>query len=480
MESIFDEIQYQRIIKYHPTERGKCWFINHSLRPNVAIKYFNSEEHKLCCGKEAIQCLKTYIKTRLSLTWSKYNILQIFPINKLTPLLENHLEDPFFIALTCREHEIYDQLKTPILRKTRDLEDYIMTLTLRRDINIETKLRVYTWLCEQHINDHYTYFLQDLVYIISYFATPEVIQKWPDFNWNVKSMLNSNNVQVILNDDSLFINGILIKSEEIKWNMELCTGMYDVIKMILDDTSNKYKKLKNILGITQKRFQMILDDLKNTLETTKKRSWSYVLYYITFQIGMFIHDKNYKNIKVPIESFQYNEKFTYDDFVKYKHIISPYKCGNLIYHYVCKYGCDSEDALNNVIKEHNSRLNPLNEQDRAMFVHIKYQNEIKEGCRPFIFAMPCIFTLMQNMSLTLDNCIKYLTYHPLITHINKGLYYNSSFLKMSPYDSDVFDYIKKYNMAKRIQRQWRHCISNPKYLMCRKRLLTELSELTSI
>ena len=44
------------------------------------------------------------------------------------------------------------------------------------------------------------------------------------------------------------------------------------------------------------------------------------------------------------------------------------------------------------------------------------------------------------------------------------------------YQVDCLSYIMRKNMfARRIQRAWRECISNPNYAMCRRRLLQEFS-----
>lgn len=43
---------------------------------------------------------------------------------------------------------------------------------------------------------------------------------------------------------------------------------------------------------------------------------------------------------------------------------------------------------------------------------------------------------------------------------------------------DIIDYYKQYLAAHKIQKQWRISISNPSYLLCQKRLLTEFAQIS--
>lgn len=46
-------------------------------------------------------------------------------------------------------------------------------------------------------------------------------------------------------------------------------------------------------------------------------------------------------------------------------------------------------------------------------------------------------------------------------------------------EDNIWDYVNKIKCAIIIQRQWRESISNPKYNVCRKRLIKELTELSN-
>lgn len=451
MDAILDHVQYERILKYHPTERHKCWFRNYSLRPNVAINYFDSKEHKACCGaEEAVQCFKSYLDAHLSLHWIRAPL----PTSNIKACLsEPYLEDPFFLALTCEEHEIYDQLNMLTLRfAARQIwEDYIRVIMLRRDITICTKMKLYTWLLDETT---YPRFIgKVLVGQISYFATPQDVKDWPDFEWKVDMMMKSPYAQITLDDNSVHVNSIRLDLEEDKWVClcTLCPRMYDTIKTILDDKSGKYKGLKKTLGITRPWVSSILRKL---------------LYLLTKDVNIYYG---------ALDGFQYNSEFTYDDYVKYKCHIKVdyyYLSTSLIHRYVDKYGCSDENTLNDVIKDYDSKLKPLDDHGIRRFVHVKYANKELRHAAPF---------LTSNMSLTLDNCLEHLNEGPIATtYIDKGLYRNSCFLKVAACDSDVLDYVKKGFMAKRIQRQWRRSVTSPDYSMCRMRLLVEFSELNTI
>lgn len=453
MDSILDEVQYQRIIKYHPTEPKKCWFKTleppkHLLRPNVAIKYFNSKEHTTCCGQNSIQCLKLYITYHLNFTY------QYIPLPSLTVfkgcLSEEHLKDPFFLAITCEEKEINTTLNNitrnlPEMRAKQITRTFLDVIMRRYDITNNTKLTLY------HQNTDLVSDLDkhNMRCTISLFASFEDIEKWPDFKWNIHLMaVKSKNIQIKFLKNTLYINNIPVQnnhSRDIITALLINPNMYSTIRTILDGNTMEYEQMRvKLFGISRSLWSKVLSFVQ-------KHDYSFHNYFnMTTLINGHI-----------INNFQCNAHFTYDDYIRYKDIIKP-NPKYIINAYVKQCGCDSEEVLNKILIKH--KLNPLNIDEIDKYVHVKYNKPDFELTNNY---------LMSNMSLTYDNVIKYFPDFKHPEYIDNGLYYNRAFIDISIYESDVVTHIKKQIMAKRIQRQWRESISNPQYVICRKRLLCE-------
>jgi hypothetical protein len=78
---------------------------------------------------------------------------------------------------------------------------------------------------------------------------------------------------------------------------------------------------------------------------------------------------------------------------------------------------------------------------------------------------------------------KNITYIDLLNYPNMAwnwhlLSQNPSILTVRSTDMDYVEAVYKHLAAKRIQRKWRHVISNPEYAVCRRRLMREFHVLT--
>lgn len=389
---LLDEIQYERIIKYHPTTPCQCWFSNRSLRPNVALRYFYSKEHnKACCLGP---CLRIYLSTFFDVLdydhdkpksiKNDYNTS--FCIFK--PCISENETDPLLLAVTAATSELHNIIEkhgtydTPL--RIAWLCEFIKYYTQRDDVSTISKLELYRSYkdiitqngCDKIIERY-----------ISRNACKSDVQQWPKFNWRLCSLAMSPNVEISFKKNDLYIfdRKVPYRDHNILWNL---SNNHAIDNLCIKEYKDKF---------TSPSYTMLFEDqyLKN---------------------------------------------------------------------YVDKYGCTTKEKLESII------YRPLSCHQSLRYIHIKGLNT-----KELLETSMCY--LMINMSLTYDNVLKYIPSEKIMIFINRGIYLNARFLDIQLTDSDVFEYICKTLSAKRIQRHWRNCISNPDYVLCRKRLNAEFIEM---
>lgn len=398
MDTILDDIQYNRIMKYNPCKGNRCWFLNFGLRPKVALRYYKYGKHHC---KNPKQCLNNYFAMWLYQNRFIDKYKSILDYNTSFSIFEEVLKNEsnhFLLAMIVNSNNVIEKTKD---KSVEWIVKYGDIYTRRDDVTTKSKIELYNYV-EQMVDDSsMESIFMFYKFSISRNASLEDINDFPSFPWKYDSLVYSPHCRD-------FINLNLLR---------------DATKFI---GCNQY---------VFKNMQQVIDS----------------------------------NIDLDYKFLRYNTNITYDDIVNHKDKILPCNdASNYIYaliKYVEQYGHPDEKTLDDIITNFKTKYDiyEFNYEIKMKYLHMKYitpENILKD-------TLNVIYRC--NGSYTFRNCLEY-QLGDINDIINKGLIVNESFITVFIDDPD---YLVLQFMAKRIQRQWRRCISDPEYLICKHRLLKE-------